>query len=114
MKNLLYLNRYRTPNPFTGKMGDEHNGAFQLRIEGSTLRLTAVAAEDSGWDHVSIFTSERCPHFKELEQIKQMFFQDPKLAVPMCFFLDEYIDMHPNYLHLWGPNLDYLAAKWLT
>lgn len=114
MRNLLYLNKYRMPNPITGKMGDEHNGIFQLRLEGSSLWFTVVATDNNGWDHVSIFTSERCPHFKELEQIKQLFFQAPKLAVPMYFFLDEHIDMHPNYLHLWGPNLGYLAAKWST
>lgn len=84
-------------------MGDEHNGIFQLRLEGSSLWFTVVATDNNGWDHVSVSTTERCPRWNEMEQIKRMFFKDDEVAIQIHPPLKEYVNVHPYCLHLWRP-----------
>ena len=48
MKNLNYLNDKRIS--LLGCIGDEYNGAFKLRINGTFVNV--IASRGMGWEHV--------------------------------------------------------------
>lgn len=103
MKNLNHLNQYRVYHP-TGGWGDEKCGAFKIKLEGSKLIFNVIASDGGGWDHVSVSTEERCPRWNEMQQIKELFFEDDELVMQLHPAKSNYINIHPHCLHLWRPH----------
>ena len=99
MRNLSHLDEYR--KPLHGDMGDEHNGMFVVKLQGSMLDFKVLASNGDGWDHVSVITENRCPKWNEMCQIKDMFFEEDEVVVQYHPAKKDYINMHPNCLHLW-------------
>lgn len=102
MKDLNYLNSYRVP--LDGQMGDKNNGAFRLQLKNSNLIFTVIASDGDGWDHVSVSTTERCPRWTEMQEIKEMFFGDTEAVIQIHPPQADYINNHPYCLHLWRPH----------
>lgn len=101
MRNLNYLNEYRVKHP--AGWGDEHNGAFLLKLPDSRLEFKVLAANGDGWEHVSVSTTERCPKWSEMQHIKEMFFADDEVVMQLHPAKSDYVNVHPNCLHLWRP-----------
>jgi hypothetical protein len=103
MRKLTHLNEYRVQHPLAG-WGDDYNGAFQLQLNGSRLTFNVIASVGGGWDHVSVSTPERCPKWNEMQQIKELFFEDDEVVMQLHPAKSNYINHHPNCLHLWRPH----------
>lgn len=103
MRNLKHLDPYRVRHPLAG-MGDEHSGAFMLKLDGSKLIFSVIASTGMGWDHVSVSAEERCPKWNEMQQIKELFFKDDEVVIQLHPAKENYINHHPNCLHLWRPQ----------
>lgn len=100
MRNLSHLDPYRVEHPVAG-WGDEHNGAFILKLEGSRLDFKVIASNGGYWEHVSVSTNERVPKWAEMCQIKELFFEDEETVIQFHPPKSQYINRHPNCLHLW-------------
>ena len=104
MRDLTKLNEFRIPHPVFGELGDEFNGVFQLRLNGSNLLFSIIASNGGGWDHVSVSTDCRCPKWSEMCQVKELFFKDDEYAIQYHPEKGDYVDLHPFCLHLWRPH----------
>lgn len=97
MKNLNYLNEYRIN--LLGDLGDEFNGFFMLKIKGEKYKV--MASNGLGWDHVSVSHKHKIPSWTVMNTIKDMFFEEDETVVQFHPKKSEYINIHPNCLHLW-------------
>lgn len=63
-------------------------------------------SEGLGWDHVSVTVrcsekETRTPTWDEMCRIKNLFFKDTETVVQFHPRKSEYVNVHPNVLHLW-------------
>ena len=100
--NLSELNRLRVE--LYGSMGDENNGAFRFVCAKTHGKLTVIASNGGGWDHVSVSLVDRCPTWIEMEVVKRMFFKPDEVAMQLHVPTKDHINIHPYTLHLWRPH----------
>jgi hypothetical protein len=56
---------------------------------------------DRGWEHVSVSTAVRTPTWTEMSRVKHLFWDDEDVVVQFHPKRSEYVNLHPNCLHLW-------------
>ncbi|MET7041058.1 hypothetical protein WBZ18_03545 [Clostridium botulinum] len=100
MKDLDYIDKNRIP--LYGQLGDKHNGAFELKMKGE--KYFVVASDGQGWDHVSVSHKHKIPSWKVMNAVKEMFFEDDEVVMQLHPSKKDYINNHPNCLHLWRPQ----------
>lgn len=98
---------FKVPNQFRVKKGligsDDkigNNGFFQIPFKSHTLNV--IASDGGGWEHVSI-SLNRIPNWGEMCFIKDLFWDEEDCIVQYHPPKSEYINNHPNVLHLWKP-----------
>ena len=101
---------FHVPNKFrvlTGRMGSDASigncGAFVLKVAHSQ-RLNAVASDEFGWEHVSVSREDRAPTWGEMCQVKELFWDDEDVVIQFHPAKSQYVNNHPNCLHLWRPT----------
>lgn len=82
------------------------NGAFFVFGPcGEELKIIASDASAGqavdGWEHVSVSTRRRCPNWREMCFVKNLFFKSTETVVQFHPPEDDYINNHPHCLHLW-------------
>jgi hypothetical protein len=84
---------------------DGPNGAFRVwGPKGTALTMIASAGDDEyPWEHVSISTSSRVPNWDEMCWIKDQFWEPHECVVQYHPPKSDYVNNHPNVLHLWRP-----------
>lgn len=80
-----------------------NNGAFLVRLERSQICFV-IASDGMNWEHVSVSRQDRSPTWDEMSQVKAMFWDDEDCVVQFHPPRSEYINNHPNCLHLWRPT----------
>lgn len=109
MISLYDLNRFRRTDRFVlehyGNAGDDCSGVFEIPSPADGASLMIVAANDAGWDHVSVSRADRCPIWDEMEHVKRTFFKDDETAMQLHVPPTDRISQHPYCLHLWRPHL---------
>jgi hypothetical protein len=63
--------------------------------------FAVVISDGHGWDHVSVSLGHRCPTWDEMCFFKDMFFTDTETVIQFHPKRSEYVNDHPNCLHLW-------------
>lgn len=81
---------------------DGNNGIFFVYFEGRELKV--IASDGMDWDHVSVSLPNRCPNWKEMSFIKDLFFYENECVVQYHPPKSEYVNNHPYCLHLWRPQ----------
>ena len=99
MRNLNELNKHRVS--FMGYTGDESNGAFKFRIKGNNYMV--IASNGMDWEHVSVSCVSCIPSWEIMCEIKDMFFKEDEVVMQLHPKKEDYINNHPNCLHLWRP-----------
>lgn len=99
MKNLNNLDEFRVP--LMGDMGDEENGAFKFTFKGE--KYDVIASSGQGWEHVSISSKHKVPSWKVMCMLKDLFFEEDEVVMQLHPAKSEYVNNHPNCLHLWKP-----------
>lgn len=81
------------------------DGGWALARLGYTKTPAAIIFSwGGGWDHVSVSYPERCPDWEEMCDAKDIFFRDNECAVQYHPAKTDYVNLHPNVLHLWRPQ----------
>jgi len=75
------------------------NGAFNIPFENNTLMV--VISDQMGWEHVSVSLRNRCPNWREMCFIKQLFWGEDETVVQFHPKKSEYKNFHPQCLHMW-------------
>lgn len=105
---------FHVPNKYrvrTGRMGsteaDGNNGAFFVPAHGAKAiggpRMTVVASDGMGWEHVSVSFPHRCPTWEEMSHVKGVFWDEDDCVMQLHPPRSEYVNNHPYCLHLWRP-----------
>ena len=102
-KNRLVTGRAKSNSSFG------NNGAFSItRPRGRTLWI--IASDGLGWEHVSIHveTSQglQTPLWDEMCFTKDLFWDSEDIVFQIHPRQSEYVNVHPNTLHLWRPTAE--------
>lgn len=79
-----------------------NNGCFLIPFE--SFEFFTVASDGGGWEHVSVSLKNRCPNWREMCVIKNIFWDEEDCVVQYHPPKEEYVDNHPFCLHLWRPT----------
>jgi hypothetical protein len=105
MRDLSHLEMYRYKGSDLmqawGSFGDAHNGMFHLPSPVDRQEIKVVASDGMGWDHVSVSKERRPPLWREMCWIKDQFFDEEDCVVQYHPPKSQYVNFHPNCLHLW-------------
>lgn len=86
-----------------------NNGAFYFPTTNGRA-LFVVASDGRGWEHVSVHAVQgkksRTPTWNEMCAIKGVFWDEEDWVMQFHPAKSEYVNMHPNTLHLWRPTGD--------
>lgn len=100
---------FHVPNKFRIRTGygasDDsygNNGAFIVKLKGGQ-QVNVVASDGLGWEHVSVSRRDRCPTWDEMCQVKALFWDEEDCVVQYHPPRADYVNNHPNCLHLWRP-----------
>ena len=63
-----------------------------------------VCSTGGGWDHVSVSQRKRCPSWEEMCIVKDIFFNKNECCVEYHPAAKDYVNLHPNCLHIWKPQ----------
>lgn len=98
--------RIRTHAILASTDADGNNGAFLIRK--SSRELWIIASDGSGWEHVSVhvYDGKRTltPRWDEMCAVKDLFWDDEDVVIQFHPKKSEYVNNHPNTLHLWRPT----------
>lgn len=84
---------------FASTINDGCNGVFVIPFESNYL--TVIISDGMGWEHVSVSLGNRCPNWKEMCFIKDLFWEEDECVVQFHPPKKDYVNNHPNCLHLW-------------
>ena len=99
MRNLNELNRFRVN--VANCPGDAGNGFFKFRIKGNNYFV--IASNGGGWEHVSVSCASKIPTWDIMCEIKDKFFFEDEVVMQLHPKKEDYINNHPNCLHMWKP-----------
>lgn len=105
-------NRYRIREKRDRHVTDEefgNNGWFLIPSpKQSGRRLLIVASDGLGWEHVSVHAAEGTrtitPTWDEMCFVKDIYWDEEDVVVQFHPRRSEYVNWHPNTLHLWRPT----------
>lgn len=80
-----------------------NNGAFQFPGPNNQ-GLRVIVSDGEGWEHVSVSCPNRCPNWPEMCFIKNLFWSEEETVIQYHPPKSEYVNCHPNCLHLWKPT----------
>ena len=93
---------------------DGLNGAFLIAGPlGAELRIIASDGIDmvaQGWEHVSVSIHNRCPNWPEMTYVKNLFWGEEETVIQFHPPKSEYVNCHPNTLHLWRHRINAIAT----
>lgn len=103
----LEAEKYRwanAPAGYDSNYGDPFGIFIVPHNSGELKVIVSAACPGAPWDHVSVSMKNRCPNWLEMCKIKNMFFDKEEAAMQIHPPASEYIDCHPNCLHIWKPS----------
>lgn len=82
-----------------------------IPFEGSVLSVISSTGEGwtyaelplPAWEHVSVSLQARCPTWREMDFIKNIFWRDDETVIQFHVPKAEHVNYHPYCLHLWKP-----------
>lgn len=78
------------------------NGVFAVRRGPTILRI--ISSIGMGWEHVSVSTASRCPHWDEMCFVKDLFWLPTECVVQYHPPESDWVNNHPYCLHLFRPT----------
>lgn len=86
-----------------------NNGVFNIESPEPGWRLFLIASDGMGWEHVSVHANrddgrKRTPTWKEMSYVKRLCWDAEDVVVQFHPRESEYVNCHPNVLHLWRPT----------
>src|ERR1051325_9631500 len=101
---------WKEQTPFTFPPGSDHKAArvwehalVPIRVLRSKARMKNGEGE---WIHLSVSRKDRLPSWPDLVKVKNEFLGLQAEAIQVLPKQSDYINLHPNCLHLWSPLSD--------
>jgi hypothetical protein len=98
-----------TTHPHLGTTTEDgNNGCFHIESPEPGWRLSLIASDGLGWEHVSVRAhrgqQSRVPTWREMTYVKGLCWDDEDVVVQFHPRKSEYVNCHPHVLHLWRPT----------
>jgi hypothetical protein len=96
-----------TRGHFASKPGEPCGAFLVVGPCGRELKIVADNGKDpdpevGGWEHVSVsIAGKHPPNWEEMCWVKNQFWSDEETVLQFHPKLSQYINCHPNCLHLW-------------
>jgi hypothetical protein len=98
-----------TTGPFDSPRGAMYGATFVTPPNGEPLKVIfcdgtewdGMGMPPPPWDHVSVSCRNRVPTWEEMCWVKRLFFNDNECVVQYHPAEKDYVNEHPNVLHLW-------------
>lgn len=78
-----------------------NNGYFKISL--GDREWNVVASDGEGWEHVSVSRPDQAPTWAVMCAIKALFWSEDDCVIQYHPAASEYVNFHPNCLHLWRP-----------
>lgn len=78
-----------------------NNGAFLIPYQSFIPRI--IASDGMGWEHVSVSLPNRCPNWREMCCIKNLFWDAEDVVIQYHPAKSAYVNRHETTLYLWRP-----------
>lgn len=98
---MKFPEKYRAVSPFHNTAMAIFSHCFKIPFEGR--ELVVIASDWGKWQHVSVSLSNRCPNWREMCFIKDLFWEEEEECIQFHPKKSEYVDMFPYCLHIWKP-----------
>jgi hypothetical protein len=78
-------------------------GGYGWKSPAGLMVISSAATEDDGkeWLHLSVSRQDRLPSWDDLVEVKEVFGGTATSAIQVIPPRAEYVNCHPNVLHLW-------------
>lgn len=80
---------------------DDDGGIFSIPFSGRDLLV--IASTGLAWEHVSVSLKNRCPNWKEMDFIKDLFWENDQVVMQLHVAKKDHINLCDTCLHLWRP-----------
>lgn len=89
------------PPQYCSTPEDGFNGMFRFTIDGKLIRV--IASDGMDWQHVSVSIEfeQKCPTWKMMCEVKELFFEPTDWVMQFHPPHSEYVNFHKGCLHLW-------------
>lgn len=92
-----------TEGYFSSSAADGFTGAFLIFSNcGRTIKI--ISSTGLGWEHVSVSLQKHCPNWQEMCFVKDLFWDAEEVVMQLHPAKSQYVNNHPNCLHLWRPT----------
>ena len=96
------VTKERKPDIGTDKTAG-NNGFFAFMFQGCQVRI--IASDGMGWEHCSVsINRDRTPTWEVMKAVKDLFWGEEDTVIQYHPKKSEYVNSHPNVLHLWRPT----------
>jgi hypothetical protein len=83
------------------RAGDGRTNGIARVVGPHNRELSIIFSDGLGWEHVSVSTPARWP---EMCFVKALFWSPDDVVIQFHPAEAEYVNQHPNCLHLWRPQ----------
>lgn len=103
--------KYRITNgPMASDPTYGNNGMFVFQKRGVDMIYVVIASDGMGWEHVSVHLQSSTnvrktytPNWDDMCEIKRIFWGADDTVIQYHPPESDYVNNHPNTLHLWRP-----------
>ena len=93
--------------PYASKRGDDYGAFLIMGPCGALLKILCSGTDaENGWEHVSVSRDKHPPNWQEMCFVKKLFWGDDEAVMQLHPPSRDYVNHHPNCLHLWRPLRD--------
>jgi len=82
--------------------GNDDGGMYKISFENQ--HLVVIASIGLGWDHCSVSLKNRCPNWREMCYVKDLFWGDDEVVIQYHPAKQDYINNCHTCLHMWKPQ----------
>jgi hypothetical protein len=86
----------------------ENLNSFIIPFEGRELHV--IASDWGEWQHISVSLINRCPNWREMSYIKDLFWDDEEECIQFHPKKSQYINIMQYCLHIWKPPIQISEA----
>lgn len=98
---MKYPEKYRVYSPLNQKLN-----CFRIPFEGRDLHV--IASDWGNWQHVSVSLTNRCPNWREMSYVKDLFWEDEEVCIQFHPKKSKYVNLMEHCLHIWKPPAEAL------
>lgn len=96
---MKFPEKYRVYSPLNPKLN-----CFRIPFESRDLHV--IASDWGTWQHVSVSLANRCPNWREMSFVKDLFWDEEEECIQFHPKRSQYVNFMEHCLHIWKPPIE--------